>query len=135
MLAQNFKTAEDLGLTDAQKDALIKTLVLFETGKIEHREVTSRISSMDENPTFCGYFNMQHWQAAHPCGTVACIGGTAELIGNVRFCNESKGLFALFHPYCIIAKMSWEDITTTQAAIALRSYLSTGDARWDLAIA
>jgi hypothetical protein len=32
MLAQNFMTAADLGISEAQLDALRKTLVLFETG-------------------------------------------------------------------------------------------------------
>jgi hypothetical protein len=136
MLMQNFKSAADLKLTEAQKDALVKTLVLFETGKIQHRHNTERVDSIDKDPTFCGYFNMQHWQAAHPCGTVACIGGTAELIGGVDLESQNnEGLFRLFHPYSVLSKIaSWDEITTIQAATALRSYLTTGDAHWDLAV-
>lgn len=129
MLMQNFKSAADLGITEPQLSALQKTLVLLETGKLMHRPVERCL--VDWSPAYSSNFNMRHWHVVGPCGTIACIGGTAELIGNVKFPNQSRGLRNLFMP----AIEAWENITPAQAATALRSYLTTGDARWDLAVA
>jgi hypothetical protein len=135
MLMQNFKTASDLGLTEPQKEALMKTLVLLETGKLEHSKAFD--FSYEEEPTraFSGKFNMRYWTEAGPqCGTIACIGGTAELISGVKFeYSMVSGLRDLFQP-ALINMANWADITPAQAATALRSYLTTGDARWDLAV-
>jgi hypothetical protein len=132
MLAQNFMTAADLSLTGAQKAALIKVLVLLETGRLEHHQSEPRKIFNDE-ATFCGKFNMEYWTSLHHCGTVACIGGTAQLVGNVDFEEEPQtaALQELFSPQHVL---DWSSITTDQAAVALRSYLTTGDARWDLAV-
>lgn len=134
MLMQNFMSADDLGITEPQKDALIKTLVLLETGKLQH--VPSSIEG-DGSPGFSGHFNMCNWGAAHDCGTIACIGGTAELVGDVSFGYiyglQNKNLKDLFLPPFDSTK--WNGITPEQAARALRSYLQTGDAKWSEAIA
>jgi len=133
MLAQAFLTAADLAITEPQRAALMKVLVLLETGKLKH---VAAVGDNDERAKFSGNFNMANWKGEHSCGTVACIGGTAELIGRVRFAPifsmKEKELKELFCPTEIHA---WEKITTSQAATALRSYLTTGDARWDLATA
>ena len=39
MLAQNFKTADELGLEPDHYEALIKLLGMFERNEIEHREL------------------------------------------------------------------------------------------------
>lgn len=130
MLAQNFKTAKDLEITEAQKEALMKTLVLLETEQVEH--ISKFINDIDHEPTYCGKFNMRYWNAEASCGTVCCIGGTAELIGNVSFYpNVPVALEELFQPP--MGPAIWRTITPAEAAIALRSYLTTGAARWDLA--
>lgn len=138
MLMQNFKSAIDLGITDAQKDALAKTLVLLETGKLKHEVPSSRASSYLPGLPFTGHFNMTAWGSPDPmCGTIACIGGTAEMVGNVLFGawweSENDNLRNLFAPQRL-ARHKWYDITSEQAATALRSYLTTGEARWDLAV-
>lgn len=138
MLMQNFKAAADLGITEPQKDALVKTLVLLETGGIVHAaQPPFGDLNTETTPAFSGKFNMDNWSLTFDgCGTIACIGGTAELIGGVDFGSDHddlpKGLYGLFYP--VSAGRDWEEITTAQAATALRSYLSTGDARWDLAV-
>lgn len=136
MLAQNFKSASALGITEPQKEALMKTLVLLETGKLVH-EKTDSAWFPDTGEDFTGHFNMRQWNAAvHGCGTVACIGGTAELVGKVSFQDDRSRMdAALTNLFMPEPESSWNDITPTQAAIALRSYLTTGDARWDLAVA
>lgn len=135
MLAQSFKSAADLGITEPQKEALMKTLVLLETGKLRHTPASSDSDVTSRH--FSGHFNMSNWGAKHTCGTIACIGGTAELVGQVSFGYiyqiQNGPLKALFLPP--MNSMTWADITPAQAATALRSYLTTGDARWDLAVA
>lgn len=137
MLAQSFQSAAELNITEPQKEALIKTLVLLETEQLEFIPVDENDEGDDITPAFCSKFNMRFWSyTEHSCGTVACIGGTAELIGNVAFRGwmDINGLNDLFWP----ARMSNEqitEITIPQAARALRSYLTTGDAKWSEAVA
>jgi hypothetical protein len=130
MLAQNFKSADDLGITGPQHDALRKTLVLLETDKLTHVEP---LDGPADRGCFTGHFNMREWNTASTCGTVCCIGGTAELIGNVKFEPQGlpEGLDELFFPNAFRV----EDVTTSQAATALRCYLTTGDAKWHEAVA
>lgn len=144
MLAQNFKTADDLGITDEQKDALIKTLVLLETEKLRHYNPEGEYISVTNDwfeagiePRFDGNFNLGTWASQQECGTVCCLGGTAEAISGVSFRgwmdSENCALRDLFAPYSISCER-WRDITTSQAATALRSYLTTGKAQWKLAV-
>ena len=138
MLAQNFMKPADLDLTDEQFEALCKTLVLLETEKLRHVSAVPA-DGIDRDRTFSGRFNMSNWSGHHPCGTVACIGGTAEMVGNVSFSPIHKWqkinprLVSLFFPP--MKTSMWSSITPQQAAIALRSYLTTGDPHWDLAVA
>jgi hypothetical protein len=138
MLMQNFKSAADLEITEPQKDALIKTLVLLETGKLVHSkpEELRPFSPTDEEAPFTGHFNMACWRTKYPCGTVGCIGGTAELVGGCSFDNyeENHALLHLFNPFNQWGDSTWPDITDAQASTALRSYLTTGDACWELAL-
>jgi hypothetical protein len=134
MLAQSFKSAADLGITEPQFDALRKTLVLLETGKLRH--VPAPDNYQWSGTDFSFKFNMGSWRrdaAGGECGTVCCIGGTAELVGNVDFSDRAGALDDLF--YAKDCPINLTAITPAQAATALRSYLTTGDARWDLAVA
>lgn len=131
MLMQNFQTADQLGLTEQQRDALIKTLVLLETGKLTHVSASGDFRFSDH---FTGHFNMDNWNRSDACGTICCIGGTAELVGhlplfslNILARRDSySDLFDLFCPQML----DWEEITTAQAATALRAFLTTGKADW-----
>jgi hypothetical protein len=136
MLAQNFKSAADLGITEPQLDALRKTLVLLETDRLVHAPTSDTV--MPNGYDFTGHFNMAEWSGKHDCGTVACIGGTAELLAGsdlgFRYCAGPKyqAVNDLFLGHGLQVPLS--TITPSQAATALRSYLTTGDARWDLAV-
>lgn len=127
MLAQNFKTAAELEITEPQREALIQTLAYFEQGKLQH--VYDGNYDTEEGFEFTGHFNMNYWRNQAPCGTIACIGGTAELIGNVRFevYDRPGALDQLFFPDYGVR---YEEVTTEQAAQAIRSYLTTGEPRW-----
>jgi hypothetical protein len=136
MLAQSFKSAAELSITEPQRDALRKTLALLETGKLVHvRSYRTR----DYNNKFTGHFNMRAWDHAADCGTIHCIGGTAEAItGDDRLFegwaeNPRSCLHDLFAPDQRLRP--WSTITPPQAARGLRSYLTTGDAKWHEAIA
>lgn len=138
MLTQNFKSAADLGISDKVYDALKKTLVLMETGQLIFYADPDGKCGVEDNRncspmTF--HFNMDSWAIKHDCGTVRCIGGTAEALGRFRFeMNGGKeklpdALDDLFYPYEV--NDSWSNITVEQGAQALRNYLTYGEARWD----
>lgn len=70
------------------------------------------------------------------CGTIACIGGTAELVGNLPksdFHHAAKDNSELYNLFCPDDVMIWDEITVEEAAMALRSYLTTGKADWSAA--
>src|SRR4051812_11997508 len=97
MLMQNFKAADDLGITEPQKDALIKTLVLLETNQLIYVE-RQRLQPGKQSDPFTGGFNMSYWHSLHDCGTAGCIGGTAEKVGSVQFMYLPDRLEDLFYP-------------------------------------
>lgn len=132
MLAQSFMSAADLGVTEPQRDALQKVLVLLETGKLKHIPEKEINFIEPEEDHFSGMFNMGWTTVGHSCGTVGCIKGNAELISGVELSSyQNDALHELFYT----VEMNGRDITTSQAARALRSYLTTGDANWAEAVA
>ncbi len=127
MLMQNFKTAADLGISDPELTGLIKVLGMLERGEL---------TNADEFEKGDMLFNMG--TQGRGCGTPACIGGWVALLNGenqrdyvnkyLRFPRE-EGISALYWNYPSY------NTPVAQAATALRSYLTTGDPRWDLAVA
>ena len=138
MLAQNFMSAADLKLPGAEYQALITTLGMMERGEIRYVDVDIHDLVDDEVGAFSGLFNLAQWAGNFSCGTVACIGGTAELVGNLKpnqinnRCEYMKELDELCYPK---GEINYENVTVEQAAKALRSYLTTGKANWTEALA
>lgn len=152
MLAQSFKTAVELGITDEGLEGLQKVLVILEMEQIEHIPMGYEGYDIQalKNPNATRVFNMRTWNSAisdEPnCGTVHCIGGLAEAL-------MGKKVGAIFHDGFvsgIVGKMPIElqdlfypggpqvtmtTITVAQAANALRGYLETGHTDWQAAIA
>ena len=134
MLAQNFLTSADLGISQAHIDALILTLGVLERGEIVHLYDPDDAGYIHQSSPL--YFNMATWADTEGCSTVACIGGTAELLGGVNFSDTYVGvktpeviaLDDLFYPS---PEYDSHSIIVSQAATALRNYLTTGKARWE----
>jgi hypothetical protein len=130
MLAQNFKTATDLGIQEIELESLVRVLGMLERGEIKSDQ-----------------FNMEVLR--HPCGTPACICGWANFVSEgVAFRMVKTGCdgqrmpdwdtlpraIKVLFSYSTMAPGA-DDATPGQAALALRSYLTTGNARWDEALA
>lgn len=132
MLAQNFKTAEDLGLASDQHAALVKVLGMLDRQELRHVQVRLPDHHLI-HATEKHAFNMCVWDG---CGTAHCIGGWAEKVSGVSFGRRkhTPQLFDLFYPPLSLVGYDYSCITTQQAAYALRSYLTTGDSRWEDAL-
>ncbi len=148
MLAKTRKTAEDLGLSEPQRAALELVLTLLRTGGLVHErlhpgynpEAPARgLSPAIEIPDVI-MFNMADWSSRTECGTVACIGGSAERLRGVSFPGHlhTPELNWLFYPEDgpdgISYGVEYSTITTAQAADALELYLSTGSPCWNVVL-
>lgn len=127
MLAQNFKTAKELGLAQVEVEALVIVLRMLERGDIAREQ-----------------FHMGRFR--HECRTPACICGWAHYVSRGLAFSElaspcgpiilhrraSGALSELFR--LTQARGSGGEITPAQAAVALRNYLTLGEPRWDEAM-
>lgn len=133
MLAQNFKTAADLRISEAGHGALIKVLGMLERGEIKHQPILDFYEPLTRITRAVG-FNMFDFYSRGDCGTVCCLCGWAEVVGELEPFSlaaerlKNHALDVLFEPDRSLSPR--EDITATEAAAALRSYLSTGEANW-----
>lgn len=128
MLAQNFRTAEELGISPAVFDGLHLVLRMFEKGEL----VWTSIQHMRP-----GGFNMSHEFPQNECGTAGCILGWARHLSGWKFNSgwkfdisqelpKSRELQRLYSG----GSRSLNSITVEQAEHALRAYLVTGVADW-----
>jgi len=131
MLAQNFKTAADLGISKAEHLALQKVL-----GMLERQEFVETDWKSDGPLPPLG-FNMGMCFDKDECGTVGCIGGWAAYFMShpdpsayVKESIRDGALHGLYWDH----RCSGGNISQEAAAAALRSFLSTGDANWKLAL-
>lgn len=134
MLAQNFKTPAELQISDVEFDALFKTLGMMEREELVH--IYHPGTNSYTFGKFTGHFNMADWNDVKECGTVCCIGGTADLIGGVDLnltAHKNRALHNLFYSSSILVRYS--QITVAQAATALRNYLTHGEPCWAEALA
>lgn len=138
MLAQNFKTADELKISEEELSAAISVLGMFERGEIVHQTPISNFRDWDaETPIAKRSFNMACSGVQADCGTIACIGGWMAVLmgyqgkGINAYVNSTRADSTLYPLFWLRTDIR---ITADQAATALRSYLTTGDARWDLAV-
>lgn len=134
MLAQNFKTAIELGLSEIEHTSLIKVLGMLERGEIP-REL------FNMNTTGGGIEGKWWTTPSMECGSPACICGWARHVSGVKprifdgsvngWDNYSIGLKNLFQMGGDCTDGSPIDAwSTEEAAIALRAYLTTGRPVW-----
>lgn len=134
MLMQNFQTAEALGITDAEREALRTVLGMLERGELPQRT---------DWPLKGLMFDMGDFLVEDECGTAACIVGHAHLAsgrrvfedwvaGGVPYSHVDSALHELFLPDGVYHLY---EITPEQAAVAVRSFLTTGAAKWAEALA
>jgi hypothetical protein len=136
MLANNFMAPSALGLSDVEFESLVKVLGMLERGEIADEQFTMR-------------------RVQHPCRTPACLCGWANHISSGRaFPLQEKPGATIFSsptygPYWKGMSRSLRDLfgyggrptdpvylaSPSQAAMALRSYLTHGEARWAEALA
>jgi hypothetical protein len=128
MLAQNFKTPADLDLPVDLYEAHIKLLGMLERGELKH------ISEYGDGEGF----NMNWVFEESSCGTIGCIAGWASLIarGNkykasLALAGTTGELRELYFPAAYRTTEILKGIKPAQAAIALRNYLTFGEACWD----
>lgn len=135
-----FKSAGYLGLTQKEWEALIITLMKLEAGQLDYVS-RDALRSSRETPDTKHPFNMSIWNLPHTCGTVCCIGGSAEVLGGLsegslknkasRLGTSTFGmkdaLWRLFYHY------PGEQTTPQEAGRALRGYLTTGQTDWGAA--
>lgn len=125
-LKDQFKPASELGLNDLQYEGLIKVLDYLENTEVVHNKPIEEIEGMT--------FNMRVWRMPHSCGSVCCIGGSADalmgtyptdmtLYPQYELPRECKRLF-------FDSPGMGDDTTPKQAAVALRGYLETGVTDW-----
>lgn len=131
MLASNFMAPSALGISEVEFDALVKVLGMLERGEIPDDQFTMR-------------------RIQHPCGTPACLCGWANHVSEGRAFPHAPSHWRMFgsaEPY----RPRLRDLprpvlelfgvggraadpvytaTPSQAAIALRSFLTHGEARW-----
>src|SRR6266852_3679628 len=131
MLAQNFKTAEELGIEEDLYNALKKVLVRLETNDLVWVEE-------DDFNKLPNGFNMNALLIQMgKCGTVGCIAGWAamemrynpnEILDKLEY---GEALYQLFYPIIIGENcIDYNSITTEQAAQTLRTYLTTSKVDW-----
>lgn len=121
MLAQTFKTAKELKISQAKYDALVKVYWMFVEEKIpEHLFDMGRIG------------DPQLSKKEEPCGAPGCILGWCQAVDLEAFLPGSTtdyigtGLHFLF--FSGMACMS--NPSRTQAAQAIHNFLTTGSAKW-----
>jgi hypothetical protein len=127
VLAQNFKTAKELGLAQVEVEALVIVLRMLERGDIAREQLhMGRFRHECRTPAcICGWAHyvsrgLAFSELASPCGPI---------ILHRRASNALSELFRLTQ-----TRGSGGGITPAQAAVALRNYLTHGEPRWDEAM-
>jgi hypothetical protein len=134
MLANNFRTPSALGISDVEFESLVKVLGMLERGEIPDEQFTMR-------------------RVQHPCRTPACLCGWANHVSAGRAFplqpQSRPRMFAFANTE--VYGPRWRELpkpilqlfgfggrptdpiyaaTTSQAAIALRNFLTHGEPRW-----
>lgn len=136
-LEGKFLSAKKLNLTENQRCGLIMVLANIEAGKFMHIEPSELTEKNIVGARSLGKtaFNMNHWWTRLNCGSVCCLGGSAEMLSGAKFegaalSDATKALFAIGN----YSNAPSRKATEKQAGVALRNYLETGHPNWDAAL-
>lgn len=143
MLSQQFLPATKLGVSEPERTALIHVLGMLERREVVHVPLSEEMLALGivtGDPPMVGRpngFSMGPYiYRDGNCGTAACMAGWAHISSNnavfgnkriVDICLKGKGPAALADLFTARHK----DRTVEEAAVALRNYLTLGEARWD----
>lgn len=137
MLMQNLKTAAELGITDAEFDALYKVLGMLEREELKYMPATTGDVPPEYNNFVPEFFNMALTHTQNSCGSACCILGWARHVAGDRTLFHGRtpansDLFRMAHDagLSIYPGKFSNEILPDEAAIALRNYLTFGEARW-----
>lgn len=137
MLAQVFKTPDQLGIAEDLRDGFIELLRLLESGELkyvnleeEYKKIHELGLEHEDKAPDAKLFNMMDWSVELPtCGSVCCLGGSVErIMGRALDSYEDGYLNDLFYPRMI--ETEWNNISAEKAAGVLRHYLTTGIIDW-----
>lgn len=126
-----YLSADELGITEDQRDALLWVRNRLEAGTIHH--VGARRLVIGERN-----FNMRVWRRDGLCGSVMCIGGWMETRGvfskdDNRDCTYPDVLDPLFKPN--MSEDLWSRLTTSQTVRAIDYWLrGYGESCWAKAL-
>jgi hypothetical protein len=123
VLARNFRTPAELGHTEAEFEALVAVLEMFEREEVVYEP-------NPEDPSRPNGFNIGLTDCETERGTCCDIVGWAR-----RRCPDC---FMYFSPHTafgrLVMPLGWltnnRDYTVQRAAAAIRNYLAFGEARW-----
>jgi hypothetical protein len=131
----NFLSAAQLNLTPKEYRALLLVHEEMEAGRLVHVPLFQ--GAPREALPSIHMFNMNWWGTKNSCGTVACIGGWAEKLGDVDFMTsdlDREHLSSLFYPEFDDKSFSYDAVTVEMAKLALENYLTNGTPNWNAVI-
>lgn len=143
------KTADELHITQAEKDGLVWVRDGLRAGKFKHID-----EDKGEYPLGQNGFNMSIASKSYECGTVGCIGGWVWVHMNIERLMQDGGVWYLSSadnhdadtylyqkgPDCHLHHLyfppgsNYDAITPLEAAQAIDNYLNTGDPDWESVI-
>ena len=134
MLAQNFKTAAELGLDQPSYDAHVKVLHALERGEMIHTKIERHYDGTYLiEPQVPNGFNMGPRSYVCNSGTCRCILGWADVYtegGKVNLSTKPMTPSQADAYARLVNPNNANDRTVDEAAHALRTYLVTGEAEW-----
>jgi hypothetical protein len=133
MPVDRFLPASRLGLEERHRAALILVLEAHERGELRDVDYGNVLLTNSATAKFSGDFSMTTWMRSYECGTICCIGGTAELLGCLergelkRLVDGDGGhvLFDLFYPDHICCR------GLAEAMRVLEGFLTRGVVEWE----
>jgi len=141
MLAENFLTAEKLGIPEIIKGYLIQVLRDLELGRIKTASFRNDGLFAPKGVKAIAMNVIYDDEGLDECGTVGCIyGWVTHFAQKERKGKLVPGLFHVVHDYPALADLfmvgyNWNagSASIGQApavAAAIRNYLTTGEAKW-----